>query len=318
MACPWSWKWDAGIPGWRHIERFSSAPGMEHDLIALAHTLTTPERQSMITAPAHRGKSIFLALISIGLAHAAGTALQAHTYQYDVGDPDHNSILDPGSLGYSANAGYINNLSTSYNPGTERFDFAVNLSGNGTALADSFWLMVSDGPHAKSHVEEYAIFYFDGTNVGAGGDAMVTSYVYSGANSSQSWNTPGMTLMSSLNGDPITASGSVVGDIAAFSFSVDGSVLNDVSQWPASYGLGGDWDGAKFGDNIGVYFHPVVTEGVAYGAAGSAEEGFLTQFDVRQQGWMDITMQTTVPEPSALLLGVIGGMGLLLLRRRRK
>lgn len=256
-------------------------------------------------------------VIPMVLALAAGGALHAQVYQYGIGDPDKDSILDPGSLGYNSNAGYVDELFTQYNAGTGRFDFSVDFSAKGGVLADSFWVVVNDGPDPKNHVEEYAIFFFDGTDVATGGDAVVTSYVYSGANSSSSWETPGMTLLSSLNADPISATGSIVGDVAAFTFSVETSVLNDASQWPG-YGLGAEWDGAQFADHIGVWFHPVVANGdPQYGAVGTAKEGFLTDFDVLKQGWVDVQMQQTVPEPSAALLGALGGLGLLLRRSRK-
>jgi len=255
----------------------------------------------------------------IGLALVASGALQAQVYQYGIGDPDHDAVLDPGSLGYNPGAGYVDSLFTQYNEGTGRFDFEVGFSANAGMLADGFWLVVNDGPNPKFHVEELAIFYFDGTDVASGGDGIVTSYVYNGANSGSSWLSPGETLLSSLNGDPITASGSVVGDVAAFAFSVDTTGLNDASQWPASYGLGADWKGAQFADKIGIWLHPVVAggSGPEYGAAGTSREGFLTSFPIVKQGWVDVQMQQTVPEPSGALLAVVGGMGLLLRRRRK-
>ena len=259
------------------------------------------------------------AALTLALAFTAGTALHAQVYQYAVGDTDHDSVLDSGSLGYNANAGYVDNLKTSYNANTESFDFAVDFSAKDGSLANGFWLVVSDGPNPKNHVDEYSIFYFDGTRLATGGDAIVTSYVYSGQNSSLSWQNPAETLFSTHNGDPISASGSIVGDVASFEFSVDASGMNDPSQWPASHGLGADWDGAQFGDEIGMWFHPFVAaeDGIHYWGRNHELGGFICKLDVEKQGWVDVGGQETVPEPSALLLGALGGIGLLTVRRRK-
>ena len=256
--------------------------------------------------------------LTLGLAVLAGGALQAQVYQYGVGDPDRDGVLDPGSINYNPRVGFIDRLDTQFDAGNRTFDFSVDFSANSGLLANSFWLLVSDGDDPKGNVDELAIFYFDGTQVAAGGDAVVTTYIYNGANSSLSFqDSNGQILSSLVAGDPISASGSVIGDTASYSFSIDASGVNDGSALRTGRGTSGDWKGAGFGDEFGIWFHPAIVSSVSYGAAGTADEGDLTEFTIQKAGWFDGANFATVPEPSASLLAAVGSMGLLLRRRRK-
>ena len=126
----------------------------------------------------------------MGLALLAGGALQAQVYQYGVGDPDRDGVIDPGSITYNPRVGFIESFDATFDAGNRTFDFAVDFAANGGALANSFWLVVSDGDDPKGNVDQLAIFYYDGTQLSTGGDAVLTTYIYSGANNALSWQDP--------------------------------------------------------------------------------------------------------------------------------
>lgn len=230
------------------------------------------------------------------LAFIAGTAtapqVGATTYTYDILNP-------PGSDA----AGNVASFSTSYDDVTQQLTWSSTIEEVGGNLANGFWLVLSDGPNPKNHVNEYAIFYGDATS------GNITSYVYNGVNSSNSWFTPGEFIQSFAGG--LSVDNSVAGE-RTMSFSLDVSGING---YVPMNGDPNDWDGAAFANKIGIWYHPALLgTGASYNPDGS-----LSSFQVAKGGWYDTSnqMTTVVPVPAAVWLFGSGLIGLIGVSRRR-
>lgn len=230
-------------------------------------------------------KSVTAIALTAGLL--AATQASATTYHYDIANP-------PGSDG----AGDVTFFSATYNDVSEQLSWSSTIQTENGFLADSFWLVISDGPNPKNHLEEYAIFYGDG-NTGN-----LTSYVYDGQNNAGSWTNPGKFIQSFAGG--LTVDTSTTNEVT-FSFSIDASNIN-------AYANTADWDGAAFAEKIGIWYHPAVS---GFNDPTYNPDGSLASFPVAAQGWYDTSNQTTtVPVPAAAWLLVSGLIGLLGVSRR--
>lgn len=238
---------------------------------------------------------------------SAGIA-SAQTFKYNVGDADHNSVINPGNIGYQSDIAFIDDFALMYSPDSKSLNLSVSYTKNHDT-PDGFWFVVSNGPDPKNNANEYAIFYFDATS----SSAVVSAYVYDGNNSGDSWKNPGNLLASSLNSDSgITASSSFSGNATKFEFTADVGKINDRSLWPSSYNLDKEWDGARFDEKIGIWFHTfTVDKDPKYNKDGS-----LKALEFKQSDYFDINHQVAVPEPSGFLMSLIG-TSLLVLRRKR-
>jgi len=219
------------------------------------------------------------------------TQARAISYMYDTDNP-------PGS----AAAGDVTNFLTTYKTVTEQLTFSSTIKKESGHLADGFWLVLSDGPNPKHHYNEYAIFYGDGIT------GNLTSYVYSGENNANSWQTPGEFIQAFASA--VTVDNSVTDEVT-YGFSIDVSFIN--AYVPVSPGIN-EWDGAQFGGQLGVWFHPA-----EFTSTPTYNNESLASFPVSRGGWYDTAFQqsTVVPEPAISLLlitGLIGMVG----RRRRK
>ncbi|MFD2255753.1 PEP-CTERM sorting domain-containing protein [Luteolibacter algae] len=249
-------------------------------------------------------KSKICALCATFVA-SAGLA-SAQSFTYNAQDLNHDSVIDPGNLSYKSSIAYIDDFALMYNPGSKSLDVSVTLSKNNHS-PDGFWFVLSDGPNPKDDKNQYAIFYFDASKA----SPIVTAYVYDGKNNGDSWSNPGSLLASSQTGSSLTASASTSGDISTYQFNADVSAINDSSLWPTSYNLGSDWEGAQFGEEVGIWFHTFeLAESSKY-----HKDGSIKKLKIKRDDYFDTNAQKTVPEPSALMLSLLG-VGLLARRKR--
>lgn len=164
---------------------------------------------------------------------------------------------------------------------------------------DSFWTVVSPGADPKSNKDEYVIFYGDLKN------NKLTSYVYDGKDSADSYKS------SKFLGSHTLSTKSVNKDTKWTSFTLDVTAMNNLN-------LGPDWQGAKFGENIGIWFHPSSDSKFNYNKDGS-----ISKFSYSKQGWFDVSNQQTcahissVPEPNQYALFILGAMSVIYFRKKK-
>lgn len=164
---------------------------------------------------------------------------------------------------------------------------------------DSFWTVVSPGPNPKSNKDEYVIFYGDLKN------NQLTSYVYDGKNSADSYKS------SRFLGSHKLTTRDIDKDTKWTSFTLDVTAMNNLN-------LGPDWQGAKFGENIGIWFHPSSGSKFHYNKNGS-----ISKFSYTKQGWFDVANQPTcahissVPEPGEYALFILGTLSLVYFRKKK-
>ncbi len=214
----------------------------------------------------------------------AATSAQAVSYQY---------TCSPCSGNHAA--GEMVSLDTTFNTVTDQFRWTAEFSATAGNLPSAGWLVVSDGPNPKSHVNEYAIMYLDH----ASGD--VTAYVYNGLNSANSYQDAAGYLGTFSNAITVSTLGNGNQQV---SLSLDATGINNAFNTP-------DWDGISFDKGLGYWYHPS-TGNLAYNG-----DGTISGFNVRTQGWYDKRdLQTRpIPEPSAAL---VFGIGALLVGASRK
>ena len=168
-------------------------------------------------------------------------------------------------------------FSASYDTDRQLLDFSATVNGSAShATADGFWLVLSDGPNPKTHVNEYAILYGDAVN------NRLTAYVYDGVNSADSYRDVRRYITSYSGVLDYTDLG---GGRSSFSVSgLDVSTINAYTPW---FGGTNDWDGVAFGENIGVWFHPAMMDSLTYACT------LLVKFNHEVQGWYDFAGQPT-------------------------
>ena len=193
-------------------------------------------------------------------------------------------------------AGKTESITTTFNNNTELLTWSSTFSPNANGVnANGAWLVLSDGPNPKKHAGEYAIFYMDEAA------EKVSIYEYDGNNNSLSWKTPGNFL------GHTALQVSNVGNEKTFGFSLDMTDINGMN-------LGPDWEGAAFGDRVGIWLHGVNTTDVQFNADGS-----LAKFTHGKSSYYDIADKktTAVPEPgSAAAVGLFAAAAAFIKRKQ--
>lgn len=246
-------------------------------------------------------------ILSAGAAHAA-------QYQWDW---DHLSDHNDGG-------GVINDAQAVFNTATKRFAFNANFDNvpNSQAKTQGFWLVVSPGPNPKGTTGELAIFYMDASKIDGinNKNATLSVYAYNGVNAdtsfkdgtghgdapdrivnsiaTQSW-VNSLTMVQNQNGS------------RTFSFDIDATAIQGHTPLYPGPGGAADWTGCSFGQNIGVWFHPVAGLSTDY-----RTDGFLKKFDYSKSGWLDGENFKTTPEPISMI--ALGAGVATMLRRRKK
>jgi len=272
--------------------------------------------------PHHRMKSKTLSLssvfVALGLLASPGFA-SATTYRYTTFDP-----------AGADTAGNIDSIFTSYDAATQQLTWLATVDQvNGGALANGFWLVLSDGPNPKGISDEMPIYYFDATQsfTASGGITGVaptlSAYAYNGQNAYTSYQTPGVELLSStgLNWNSSTDSllYSSTATTRTMGFTIDVSALNNSATVGSLFAANGtafsstNWQGADFGAQIGIWYHPFLGS-VTYSAPGD-----ISNISVAGQSYMDTAFSNTtvVPEPGSVILIALAGVALTIRRARR-
>ncbi len=205
----------------------------------------------------------------------------------DEGDR-YRYVWDGSSGGYSAAAGAIHEVEVTYDAEHDLLTFYAVVQDNGNDN-DGFFLALSDGPNPNS-ARGMAAFYFDDTRA----DPVVTIYAYNAhpnvAQSHRSWadgdgdqsgdQTPDRILSSLANPErfPVLYDDLIDGK-SIYEFTVDASLIN--LHIPLHYSSS-EWEGAKIGSQIGLWFHPMEGISSQYDSAG-----WLTSFSYDTRGYLD-------------------------------
>jgi hypothetical protein len=239
----------------------------------------------------------------------------------NTNDPANAGLNTDPSIGrgsFGDAAGTINAISTFYDSSTQEFNWYSNHSSMADgAVANAFWLVVSDGPNPKGISGQLAAIYFDASKAGT---PKVSVYGYNGVNGSSSWydgasdagTQSAVKIANSLTAGLVNNAFSTVeaNGTTTLGMSLNVSGINSK--------VGNGFEGINFTDNLGIWFHPVTCTDSAYDA-----QGFLTKFDFRDQGWFDIAGGKTAPKgapvPEPASIAAIGlGIAAMVRRKRSK
>ncbi|MBX3096986.1 MAG: PEP-CTERM sorting domain-containing protein [Fimbriimonadaceae bacterium] len=253
-------------------------------------------------------------LILIASALLCGSAFAQTEYNFSW-----QRGVNANPEGLNDAAGRFETMQGSFNRATNTFSFYGSFSANKGVTPDGFWLVISPGPNPKGHSSELAIFYLDAS----AGKKDVYAYSYNGANGNNSFK-DGSVASGTQAPDKIYSSKadpSKMFDVTSYynnqtktktlGFSMDATVIQNHVPKYGTQAQKNDWTGAAFGEEVGIWWHPV------NGLSTSTSSNYLTKFEFCEQGWFDGQKMPTnpVPEPATM---VALGAGLLTIFRRRK
>lgn len=207
----------------------------------------------------------------------------------------HYNVKCP-SNGVNHTAGTIQEIDTTYNKTTNEFTFELVIRDPSHADTDGFTLALNGGPNPKGSASEMALFYFDASGDGT---PIITVYSYNGENTQTSYY-DGSPQSGTQAADPITSSllanspfTSITETTDAhgnrvFSFTMDATIIQEHDPL---YGDTSEWTGASFGEQIGMWMHPVGLLDTEYDS-----EGYLTNWSAGKQGWYDVSYKPTETE----------------------
>lgn len=252
------------------------------------------------------------------VASALVTSSQAVTYRWTWSSATHTNGAQPGGgdLFYNNGGGKIDSIETTFNNATNRLTYDVTFDKvkSTDSKTSGYWLALSDGPNPKGTEGELAILYFDASS---SSNPVLTAYGYNGVNGDNSYKdgkaaagtqAPDFILSSKTSSSWINdLSVSHVGSKTRMKFDIDATSINN--RVPL-YG-GSDWEGAEFGNKIGIWFHQVRGLNTSYNSNGS-----LKTFSYTNAGYLDGSNLQAVPEPATML--ALGAGCAMIARRRRK
>lgn len=257
--------------------------------------------------------AIVVGIANVGSKSAIAAPASSSTFTYEwtrpATDADQwwslsNGANNGGSINVDNRIGYHESIKTTYNEKSNILTWDSVFSKKGENLPMGGWLVVTDGPNPKDQEHEYAIFYLDGAS------KKLTAYAYNGQNNSGSYQSNPF-LGSWDNAVQVLDNGNE----RSLSFAIDVSSINNRTD------LGSDWKGAKFGNELGLWFHASTNPAAKYNSDGS-----LKSF-TSAGGWFDsenaslvATETKDVPEPitGAIAAASALGMGSTLKKRMRK
>lgn len=209
------------------------------------------------------------------------------------------------------NAGRFSSVYAYYNTITERFVWEATFDNQ---ITEGFTLAVNEGRNPKGIAGELALVYVDLTH----GAPVVTAYGYNGLNAQTSFRdgepaggTQAPTRIATSEAesgfvnsvDVIDANGG-----RTIRLDLDASAIN---AFGAANGMP-EWEGLRFGEEIGMWFHSNKDLSSSYNA-----EGFLSSWD-GDQGYFDGSGRVTTPVPTPATFALSGvGLGMLASRRVR-
>ncbi|MFK7913354.1 MAG: PEP-CTERM sorting domain-containing protein [Pseudomonadales bacterium] len=227
-------------------------------------------------------------VIAAGALALSSHAMAGPTYQFT----DNNA--NTGGAG-----DYLDSLSTTWDAGRELLKWQTTFANS---EVDSFWLVINDRANPKqSNANELVIMYGD---LEAG---IVTSYVYNGLNSANSYGNPGIYLQT----DALTVNGNSI------EFTIDATDINaaNITDPDPNDNVESIYQGIIAGpDSIGIWFHAAINSTFTY----NGDE--ITNYGFGAQAWYDranLPMES-VPEPGTLASLGLGLLSVIAIRGRRK